>query len=1825
MISKKRIIAMLLSVVLAVSVFMGNTNLAATMQVFAAEVVEAPGNLSLEETDAGLSLKWDKYNNADRYDVYRAKSRYGDYQKVTTVTGLSWTDQNLNKDKYENYYKIAVEGSNNFSNPISLEIEMFGEDMYVFSPEDNIEKIYNAVNDVYKYQGDVDANGTSHSGQQFGTGRYAFAFKSGDYSKMAADHFNMSYYMQILGLGKLPTDVTIKNVHVPPVLDNSNVTCNFWMGIENISIAPVGFNTNDAYFDFQWAVSQAAPARRLDVKRSIRLNYMWDGWASGGYVADSVIHGDAGSWSQQQYYLRNDEIKGDLYGINWNLVTQGCTGMNGTNWNNTVSKFPMYQLESGLGKTNWKSGGKYTILNSTDALREKPFLYFDEDVNEYKVFAPSMRKNSKGTSWSTNNMGEGKTFDIDKFYIARADRDNAASINAALKAGKNIILSPGIYYAEEPINITKADTIVLGLGLATIIPTNKETAVKIADVDGVTVAGVILDADSDSKNMIVAGEEGCNRNHASNPTILQDVFIRVGGVHGGVASTEQAMVINSNDVIGDHFWIWRADHGAGVGWNLNKAGNGVVVNGNNVTLYGLMVEHFQEYDVLWRGENGKTYFLQNEKAYDPQNQKDWMSHDGTVLGYAAYKVANNVKNHYAVGLGSYDVFINTNGASIFLENAIEVPNTEGVMIENACTVEIANGSGPIVGFNHIVNGTGPAITTGAGSGGGYARQALLLYNNGKGTSLQDYYLTGGNEAGVVIDETGITPTDDSRAEKNIEKEDPKEEPTEEESKYDSVATGPYADWKNNAITYPEKGQLVASGKFDIKFGQLSGAKQYDVYVDDKLVKTISGAEAKAVNFATEVKSVDVKKHTTYVVATLENGGKVNSNIRHFFISKKGMGIWQEDVDKIKETNLSWYYTWSIDELSGVSNQVEFVPMLWGDFGRGNSREAAWLKNGGYKDYKYLLTFNEPDMPDQSNMTPERAVELWPEMEKVRQAGVSVSSPGTAVPTVLYRDTNNAYNTVGGWYGKYDQLMVKADYHDDFTAVHFYFDYPGEFVLDIIKQIHERTGKPIWITEWGVGQWTQVQSFDWTGGPDQGNWQRQIIVDFMENVIPKLDKMDYVERYAWFPFDGSDTSKFGNGASGLFFRGENDPLKGQLTSLGKTYAKVGNPDGYEAGKVVDDIVVADENIGEIPTEKPTEVPTVVPTEKPTEEPTVAPTEKPTEAPTEAPTKPMPKVNIVSGKTATASTELGGHTAVNAIDGNGGTRWETIHNAANPQWLQIDLNGTYKVNGFKIDWETAAAKEYQFQVSMDGTNWSTVCNVTDGKSGQKREEGFAEAEAKYVRVLCTSKTTGYGYSIYELEVYGSVVSVEKPTEPSTEKPTEPTTEAPTEKPTEPPVEPVEKTNVVSGKTATASTSLGSHVAANAIDGNQKSRWETIADAINPQWIQVDLGGTYKVDSFKVVWEIASAKEYQFQISMNGTDWQTVYDVKGGKEGETKEGSFAQTEAKYVRILCTTKATIYGYSIWELEVYGSEVSTGTPTEKPTEKPTEPAINPAEKINVVSGKNATASNAYGGNKADNAIDENKGSRWETVHGEEGSQWIQIDLDGTYMIDSFKVDWETAAAKEYQFQVSMDGTNWTTVCNVTDGKSGQTRKESFAVTKAKYVRILCTSKTTAYGYSIWELEVYGSEASVEQPTEPTIDPAEKINVVSGKTATTSNVYGANVAANAIDGNRGSRWETVHGEEGSQWIQIDLDGTYVIDSFKIDWETAAAKEYQFQVSMDGTNWDTVCNVTDGKSGETREESFAVTKAKYVRILCTSKTTGYGYSIWELEVYGSIVK
>ena len=602
--------------------------------------------------------------------------------------------------------------------------KLFGAGTYVFSPDDDLAKVDATVETVFKKQ---------HH-QQFGPDRYAFLFLPGDYSKMKT--INVGYYTQVLGLGRSPLDVKLPNVKTPCALPNNNATCNFWVGIENVTITEKE-NNEDPYFAFQWAVSQAAPARRLYVERKAVFDWFY-GWASGGYVADTVFKKPAGSWSQQQYYYRNNRLEQGAYGVNWNNFVHGCEGpVKESLEKNKDKSIPFAPIGRDGIVSNWKKGGKDTIVETTEVIREKPFLYLEGET--FKVFVPALRRNAKGVSWGEGDMGRGMSLDLVKdFLIARPDKHDAKAINAALAKGRHVLFTPGIFHVTEPLRVTKPGTILLGIGEATIVPENDEAAVICSDVDGLTVAGLIFDAERASKRFVVMGEKKTAKRHAENPSFLIDTIYRVGGT-GKPGKTDVCIEINSNDVIIDHTWVWRADHGEHTGWYANTSRNGILVNGDGVIGYGLFVEHFQEHDILWTGEDGRTYFLQNEKCYDPDGQSAWMSHDGKKKGWAAYKVADHVKKHYAVGLGVYDVLINTNGKSVFLDDAIEVPDVPDVLIENACIVELAAGDGPIVGFNHIISGMGYGIRAGKGSGGGYAVQRVYSRNDGDTDIAPDYY------------------------------------------------------------------------------------------------------------------------------------------------------------------------------------------------------------------------------------------------------------------------------------------------------------------------------------------------------------------------------------------------------------------------------------------------------------------------------------------------------------------------------------------------------------------------------------------------------------------------------------------------------------------------------------------------------------------------------------------------------------------------------------------------------------------------------------------------------------------------------------------------------------------------------------------------------------------------------------------------------------------------------------------------------------------------------------------------------------------------------
>jgi len=496
---------------------------------------------------------------------------------------------------------------------------------------------------------------------EFGPERYAFLFLPGEYRLDVP----VGFYTQVIGLGPSPDAVHITgNVHADASHDNNNATTTFWRAAEGFSVTPTGGT-------MQWAVSQAVPFRRMHVRGDLVL-HQHRGWASGGWMSDTLVDGNVDSGSQQQWISRNCEWK-SWTGSNWNMVFVGVKPMPSGDWPDPP----------------------YTKVNVVPVVREKPFLEVDNHGN-WSIRVPSLQKNTSGITWG-RGATPGKSIPLKEFYIAHAGTDTAATMNAQLAAGKHLLLTPGIYDLAEPIRIDRAGTVVFGLGFATLRTIHGTPAMTTVDVDGIDIAGILFDAGPEvSPVLLEVGPQGSTARHERNPIVLHDVFFRVGGA--GVGRTKENLRINSNDVIVDHTWIWRADHGDGVGWTSNTSANGLVVNGNNVTVYGLLVEHHQQFQVLWNGDGGRMYFYQSEIPYDPPDQASYSSAPGTN-GWASYKVADSVTRHEAWGLGIYSVFIEP---KVVLSRAIEVPRKPGIRFHHMITVALGeNGE-----ISNVIDDTG---------------------------------------------------------------------------------------------------------------------------------------------------------------------------------------------------------------------------------------------------------------------------------------------------------------------------------------------------------------------------------------------------------------------------------------------------------------------------------------------------------------------------------------------------------------------------------------------------------------------------------------------------------------------------------------------------------------------------------------------------------------------------------------------------------------------------------------------------------------------------------------------------------------------------------------------------------------------------------------------------------------------------------------------------------------------------------------------------------------------------------------------------------------
>ncbi|MFV2113816.1 adenylyl cyclase [Micromonospora sp. LOL_025] len=562
----------------------------------------------------------------------------------------------------------------------------FGPNVTIFDPDTPVAEIQATLDAAHARQ--VDA--------EMGTTRHAYLFKPGSYGTAAQPlHVKVGYYTEVSGLGASPTDVTVngKIETYNRCLEgggtgNCIALVNFWRTLSNLSLSinAAGQDGCRSSANF-WAVSQAVSMRRLDISGGglSLMDYCTAGpqYASGGFIADSRLPATTNG-SQQQWLTRNSEVESWSNAV-WNQVFAGTVGAPDD------ADFP---------------DPPYTTLDTTPVSREKPYLFVD-DRGRYQVRVPAVRRDSRGVSWG-DGVTPGRTIGIRDFFIAKPS-DPVHVINSQLARGKHLLLTPGVYDIDRSIEVRRPDTVVLGIGHATLTAVDGAVPLDVAGVPGVVVAGVTVDAGLTESPVLlrVGRKHGRNASTPRNPITLSDVYFRVGGPH--IGRTHTALEVNADHVLIDHTWVWRGDHGVegfteGVNgdtdrWRTNTGRYGAVINGDHVTATGLFVEHFQRYNTVWNGEHGTTVLYQNELPYDPPTQADWMN--GEVEGWAGYKVGDRVRHHTLHGGGVY-VF-NQNNPSIRTENGFEVPVAPGVRLHHVMTVNLSAGT-----IDHVVNGVGAA-------------------------------------------------------------------------------------------------------------------------------------------------------------------------------------------------------------------------------------------------------------------------------------------------------------------------------------------------------------------------------------------------------------------------------------------------------------------------------------------------------------------------------------------------------------------------------------------------------------------------------------------------------------------------------------------------------------------------------------------------------------------------------------------------------------------------------------------------------------------------------------------------------------------------------------------------------------------------------------------------------------------------------------------------------------------------------------------------------------------------------------------------------------
>ena len=485
----------------------------------------------------------------------------------------------------------------------------------------------------------------------FSSERLAFLFKPGRYAVEA----KIGYYTSLSGLGDTPGAAVFggeRGVYVDAMDPQAAGSLDtFWRSGDNFK--------HDAAQGFRWAVGQAAPLRRIIAARDLELfeptakvNY-----ASGGYLGNSVVEGDLVLGSQQQWLNRNVELRGGATGGAWSNVYVGCAG--------SVPEPSAPGVEP-----------RVSVVEAAPVIAAKPYIVIDA-TGKYSLLVPRVEKHSVGAGLDAPY----REVPFERVFVADASKHGARDINEALSKGLDVVLAPGIFQLEASIELSRPGAAVLGLGYATLVaPAPGAPCVGAAAVLQASEVPEVEDS-----VLLRWGGRGSTR----DPSVLSDVFCRVGGPGSLKVRADVMVEVQASHTILDNLWLWRADHAElapgeqprpGEQYHLVVPGecrtkNGLIVDGDDVTAYGLAVEHTDEDQVIWNGERGRTYFYQCELPYDTASYSRRVSFkclasltsqflhrydvNQTMFGdkgYTGYRLAAGVGTHACVAPGIYSYF-----------------------------------------------------------------------------------------------------------------------------------------------------------------------------------------------------------------------------------------------------------------------------------------------------------------------------------------------------------------------------------------------------------------------------------------------------------------------------------------------------------------------------------------------------------------------------------------------------------------------------------------------------------------------------------------------------------------------------------------------------------------------------------------------------------------------------------------------------------------------------------------------------------------------------------------------------------------------------------------------------------------------------------------------------------------------------------------------------------------------------------------------------------------------------------------------------------------